>query len=375
MGFQTPGAIDLHVHLREPGTNTAENIESGTRAALMGGFVLVADMPNNPGAPVHSLSALIAKHVIAEQKAWIPTAFYAGAQPETYQPGSLTEMAPHAIGLKLYGDPTTGNDNTYEAADFQEIVKEWHAAAPSKPIMFHAGRENLHAMLGLVAQDTNHPMHICHVNDAHQIRLANEFKAKGAQVTTGVTPHHILKTSHDRMTQGVFAEMMPPLVDQTEAEQLMDLLARGEIDVIETDFAPHSVEAKYEAEHSGGKCFGVPGIEHVLPLMFYQMRQGRISEQRLLDAVYAKPAAILGTRIDGATEVWWNDDDGAYRIGESDVQAQCGWSPYMGMLAIGRVESVTIGGRAVVSHGRPLKRHPEIVEQREHQIFWRQNNE
>lgn len=369
MGFPTPGAIDLHVHLREPGNNTAETIESGTRAALLGGFVMVADMPNNPGARVHSLEPLVTKHAIAEDTAWIPTGFYAGAQPESYEPGNLTAMAPHAIGLKLYGDPTTGNDKTYEASEFREIVEEWHAAAPDKPIMFHAGRGNLEDMLGLVTQDNDHPMHICHVNDVHQIRLANEAKARGGQVTTGVTPHHLLKTSHDRLTQGVFAEMMPELVHQTETERLMELLSSGQIDVIETDFAPHSLGDKYEAEHSGGKCFGVPGIEHVLPLMFYQMRKGRISEQRLLDATFVRPANILGVRTDATTEVWWNDDDGAYRIGEDDVRAQCGWTPYMGMLAIGKVDYVRIGDRMVVTDGRPFKKHPEVIEQRGHLIF------
>lgn len=118
MTFQLPGAIDLHTHLREPSENTAETIESGTRAALYGGFVAVMDMPNNPGMPVHNLSALMRKHEIAEQTAYIPTGFYAGAQPESYEPGRLTQMAPHAVGLKLYGDPTTGNANTYEAGEF-----------------------------------------------------------------------------------------------------------------------------------------------------------------------------------------------------------------------------------------------------------------
>ena len=362
MAFETPGAIDLHVHLREPGNNTAETIESGTRAALLGGFVLVADMPNNPGAPVHSLDRLVAKHEIAERDAWIPTAFYAGAQPETYEPGNLTEMAPHAIGLKLYGDPTTGNDNTYEAAQFREIVEEWHRAAPTKPIMLHPGAENLEDFIGLVAQDTEHPLHVCHVSNAGQVESAQAALARDLQVTSGVTPHHVLKTSHDVHTQGAFAEMKPPLVHQDEAERLMSLLAAGEIDVLETDFAPHTVAAKLEAEHTGGHCFGVPGIEHVMPLLFYQVQNGRISMDRVVDATSTRPAEILGVKLSGTTKVGW--DDTLYRIGDDDVEAGCGWSLYAGMLALGKVDYVAIGGMSV----RAQTGRPEIVAMRGHQI-------
>lgn len=367
MAFETPGAIDLHVHLREPSNNTAETIESGTRAALLGGFVLVADMPNNPGAPVHSLDRLIAKQEIAKRNAWIPTAFYAGAQPETYEPGNLTQMAAHAIGLKLYGDPTTGNDNIYEADQFREIVGEWHKAAPTKPIMLHPGAKNLEDFIGLVAQDTEHPLHVCHVSNAEQVASVQTARSRGLQVTSGVTPHHVLKTSFDVHTQGAFAEMKPPLVHQDEAERLMRLLAAGEIDVVETDFAPHSVAAKLEAEHTGGHCFGVPGIEHAMPLLFSQAEIGRIGMDRVIDATSTRPAEILGVKLDHTTKVHW--DETLYRIGDDDVEAGCGWSPYTGMLALGKVDYVAIGGMPVASIGRAQRKHSEIIEMRGHQIL------
>ncbi len=367
MSFSTPGAIDLHVHLREPGNNTAETIESGTRAALLGGFVMVADMPNNPGMPVHSLERLVSKHTLSEKTAWIPTAFYAGAQPETYEAGNLTAMADDAIGLKLYGDPTTGNQNTYEAAEFREIVQEWHAATPSKPIMFHPGVGNLQDMIGLVAQDNDHPLHVCHVSNGEQIAYVQDAQRKGLIVTTGVTPHHLLKTSHDVYTEGKFAEMKPPLARADEADALLWMLDEGIIDVVETDFAPHSLEAKFEAEHEGSDCYGVPGIENVLPLLFYQVKAGRLSMDRLVDATFTRPSRILGVRLDETTVVQWSDE--LYRIGDDDVAAKCGWTPYMGMLAIGRVEYARIGGRTVVSNGNPLEKHPEVVEQRGHLIF------
>lgn len=368
--IKTPGAIDLHVHLREPSDNTSETIESGTRAALLGGFVMVADMPNNPGLPVWSKERLDRKIEIAEQSAWIPAGFYAGSQPESDNVGELEKMAPHAIGLKLYGDPTTGNDSTYKATDFIEIVNEWHRVAPDKPIMFHAGENNLKDMIKLVATGLGHALHICHVNSSYQVNSVNMYRdERGANVTCGVCPHHLLKTSHDLITQGTFAEMKPPLAHQADAEKLMSMLNDGKINVVETDFAPHSLGAKYDAEHSGGHCYGVPGIEQVMPLLFYQVSKGRLGFDRLIDATHTQPARILGVKFDKTTEVKWNTDRRAYRIGEEDTEAQCGWSPYLGMLAIGKVEYVKIGGSKVAIMGMAYNKHPEVIENRGHSII------
>lgn len=338
-----PGAIDLHVHLREPSKNTSETIRSGTSAALEGGFVFVADMPNNPGLPVWYPDRLAKKIEIAERDARIPVGFYAGSQPEADNVGELAEISERAIGLKLYGDPTTGNDNTYKAEDFREIVAEWHRVAPEKPIMFHAGENNLDGMIGLVATEFGHHLHICHVNSTDQVKLAQRAKANQLPVTCGVCPHHLLKTTFDERTQGVFAEMKPPLAHQDEAVLLMRLLERGKIDVIESDFAPHSIKNKLEAEHEGGHCYGVSGIEHIMPLLFYQVKKGRLSQRRLEEVTSEVPAEILGLKRDPRTKVVWGEMDNIYRLGEDEVVAKCGWSPYMGMLAVGKLTEVVIG--------------------------------
>jgi dihydroorotase len=98
-----PGAIDLHVHFREPGDNKAETIRTGSKAALLGGYVLVCDMPNNPGNPMWTLERLEQKKKIIEKTSYIPIGIYAGSQPESDNLEELNLMAEHAIGLKLYG--------------------------------------------------------------------------------------------------------------------------------------------------------------------------------------------------------------------------------------------------------------------------------
>lgn len=351
-----PGAVDLHVHLREPGDNKAETVLSGTRAALHGGYVAVCDMPNNPGRPIWTLERLNEKQKIIKKKALIPVGTYAGARPESDNLSELPAMALASIGLKLYGAPTTGNDKDYQAADFAKIVKVWHEAAPKKPIMLHAGRDNLAGLINLVAKKYQHHLHVCHVNSPADVELVTKAKKQGLPVSCGVCPHHLFKTSHDVLSEGWFARMQPSLADQTEAEKLLSLLAAGEIDIIETDHAPHSLSAKWAAENGETKsCFGVPGIEFALPLLFYQVKHGRLSLERLIEATSTRPAEIIGVKLSPKTKVTWRLE--TYRIGDRlpEGHSSSGWTPYLDKLATGKVEKVVIGGQTVFHTGTALR--------------------
>lgn len=373
--IELPGLVDLHVHFREPGTTQAETIESGTRAALLGGYALVADMPNNPGRPTWTAEAMMEKHTIARQNAYIPVGFYAGWQPDSgIDPGELQRMSDKAVGLKLYGAPTTGNDKEYEAYEFLTAVSIWHEAAPEKPIMFHAGQNNLNDMVDLVAKQFGHHLHVCHVSSFNQAAFVFRKKGDGLSVSSGVTPHHLLKTSHDVHSEGWFARMQPPLAEQADSEQLMRLLADGYIDVVETDHAPHSQDAKWQAEfnnphgaHAPGQttCFGVPGIEFAAPLLFYQVHRGRITMERLVRAMSTRPAEIVGVQLQHSTKFTWEMEE--YRIddeGYTTVSSLAQWTPYLGKLARGVINSARIGGKEVMSAGDIIDQSPRVVSER-----------
>jgi dihydroorotase len=370
-----PGAVDLHVHLRDPSTNNAETMESGTRAALLGGYLLIADMPNNPGGPTWSEERILEKHSIIRTKACIPVATYAGSQPESDNVGELARMAPHSIGLKLYGAPTTGNDKDYTAEDFRPIVEEWHKVAPDKPVMFHAGKDNLNDMIGLVTQDLGHHLHVCHVNDPMQVDLIDTYRLEDGPISCGVCPHHLFKNSQAVQTEGWFARMQPPLASQIDSEQLFDQLVSGEIDVVETDHAPHTPDSKWKAEHENPDgihdpdhttCFGVPGIEFALPLLFYQARRSRISIERIAEVTSIRPAQILGVKINKGTEVEWDMQE--WRIDDEDVEVKGSslWTPYLGMLAVGTPTEFSMSGRDIpVSTGgwnsRVISQRGEVI--------------
>lgn len=357
----TPGFVDFHTHLRDPSTNHAETMCSGTLAAAMGGYVLVKDMPNNPGMPVWSEEAMRAKHARVEAEAVVYVGCAAGSQPEFDNIGELEAMAPLALDLKLYGAPTTGNHNDYEASDFREIVEEWHRVAPDKPIGLHAGKNNLEDMIGLVAIDNGQHLHVCHVSSQEEVNQLIRAKKRGLSVTGGVTPHHLLKSSFDTNSEGWFARMQPPLAKAAIAESLMWHLAKGDIDIIETDHAPHFPSAKLAAETQNPDgihdehhttCFGVEGIEFAFPLMAYQVYRGNITMERVIDAMSTKPAEILGVTVDPRTTTAW--DIGLYRIDneKASVTSCAGWTPFLGKMAAATIFNNEVKGEAIAgAHG------------------------
>ncbi len=356
--FYHPGAVDVHVHLREPSTNHAENILSGTEAAAYGGYVALADMSNNPGHPTDSRARSQQKIDLFEQKAVVATGTNAGAQPEFDNVGELASMAELSLLLKLYATLTTGNDREYEVSDFAEQIAEWHRSTIA-PIAVHAGADNLEDFIGKVAGDLRHALHVCHISNRKDLDLVRGAKKRGLPVTAGVTPHHIFKDSHDAFTEGWFARIQPPLAHQTEAEELFRALSSGDIDIVETDHAPHTADTKWATELANpnaeldpdhATCFGVPNIEQTLPLLFRQVKLGTISMERLIDATSGRPAEILGIKLSKSTKVEWDNTE--YRIGdETDLRTGAGWTPFLGKLALGRVRNMTIGGKTIISDG------------------------
>lgn len=366
--FVHPGGVDLHDHFREPSeVNLSENFESGTRAAAVGGWVITNDMPNTPKRETWTVARLDEKQHCITQGAIIPVGIIAGMQPEANNIDELLGMSSRSTAAKQYYTVTQGNDLELGPNDFREQTAMWHSVDPTKPIMVHPG-EDIEGIIGMVAGDYQHPLHFCHVNDPNTIRLIEAGRKKyDTQITSGVTPHHLFKSSFDVRTEGWFARMMPPLADQTDSEQLMYELAAGNIDVVETDHAPHPKEANWNAEHKnpscdegGASCYGVTNIEFALPLLFYQERLGRITMKRIIDATSTKPAQIIGVSLSSHTKVEW-DLTHDYRIAEDDVVSGSGWTPFAGKLAVGKVVNMQVRGKQIINNSEFVGRFPKVV--------------
>lgn len=363
-----PSPIDVHAHLREPGGETKETIESGTYAALMGGYQAVFDMPNNPnGMQTWSEERIDQKVNIAHRDAHTNIGFYAGVNLE--EPGleEFPGMVTKAAGLKIYMGHTTGNVKEHDLEVARPSIDAWIKASRDSgenvnpPILLHA-REGVGEETAEYIASQGYPAHWCHLSTSTEARSASQLASRYPEFfTAGVTPHHLTMTDRDADFKYGWngARMMPPLGKEVDGDALLSAFNRGQIQILETDHAPHTAEDKQRAEeenpegHDGvdcTTCFGVSGIEFVLPVMMSLVQRNKLSMDRLVEGLYNEPARMLGMIAIGraSTEIVIRP----YEIGSDDRQGMSRNNPYVGWTAWGRVSKVTIEGNVKHDKGR-----------------------
>ena len=270
--MRLPGLIDPHVHLREPGATHKEDFDSGTSAALAGGFTLVLAMPNTK-PPIFDAETLELALAAAKQKARCDYAQYFGAGPDNAE--VVVGLADHAAALKMYLDMTFGqlrlDDMTLWQPHFEKYPKEY-------PIVVHAESRSMAAAI-LFAAIYDRPVHIAHISLREEVLLIKAAKERGIKVTCEVTPHHLFLTADSPlpMEEGVRVrengrkEVRPRLASQKDVDALWENL--DVIDCFATDHAPHTVAEK----DSENPPPGFPGLETALPLLLTAVDGGRLT--------------------------------------------------------------------------------------------------
>jgi dihydroorotase-like cyclic amidohydrolase len=336
--LRLPGLIDPHVHLRDPGATHKEDFLTGTRAALAGGFTMLLDMPNNPGAPVVSAESLEAKEEAAGTKIVCDVGLYYGATP--HNSPTYAAVAQHVFGLKLYLDHTTGDLKIDELEAIREIMQRW---PKEKPLLVHAEDRTVAMVLGLIPS-VGRGVHFCHISERVEIELIRDAKERGLPVTCEVAPHHLYLTEEDIPRLEGFGIMKPPLKSRADVDALWANL--DVVDMIATDHAPHTISEK----QGEPPPFGVPGLETSLPLMLTGVHDGRLSLDRLVELMYTAPACIFRTpaQPDTFIEV---DTTQRRTIETAGLQTKCGWTPFEGMTVVGAVRSVTLRGNEAFRDG------------------------
>lgn len=336
--IRLPGLIDPHVHLRDPGATHKEDFVTGTRAALVGGFTQVLDMPNNPGDPTISPEALARKATRASDRISCDVGFFYGATAGNAP--TYSQVAPDVFGLKLYLDHTTGHLKIQELDAIRDIILAWPA---HKPLCVHAEDRTLAMVLGLLPS-VGRGVHFCHVSEKVEIELIRDAKERGLPVTCEVAPHHLYLTEDDLPRLGGYGVMKPPLKRGRDVDALWTNL--DVIDMIATDHAPHTREEK----EGDLPAFGVPGLETSLPLMLTAVHSGKLTLDRLVEMMHAAPARVfrVPTQPDTYIEI---DANRRWRISEDNLQTRCGWTPFDGMDVVGAVKSVVLRGQEAVKDG------------------------
>jgi dihydroorotase len=310
-----PGLIDQHTHLREPGYEAKETIETGTRAAAKGGFTSVACMPNTD--PVADNKTVITYIRTRAREKGIVNVFPIGALTFGRKGKELCEMA----DLKEAGAVAFSDDGSCVADSGVMYRAMQYAWMVGLPVITHCEDNGLSAgglvnegymatMLGLkgipaaaetimVARDiilaaaTGCKLHIAHISTAGSVEMVRQAKAKGIAITAEVTPHHLFLTEEAVASFDPATKVNPPLRSAADVRALTEGLRDGTIDVIATDHAPHAPEEK-DVEYEGAP-FGVVGLETAVGLVWTRLVQtGVLDLLEVITKMTVNPARILG---------------------------------------------------------------------------------
>lgn len=337
-----PGLIDTHVHLREPGAIQKEDFETGTKAAIAGGYTLVLDMPNN-SEPTISPEALDKKIALASGRVYCDVGFHFGATLESSQ--YFKQIKDKVFGLKVYMNHTTGPLLVEDQHDLETIFEAW---PKDKILMVHTEGPTLKTAIQLARKNGN-LIHICHVSQTMEIELIRQAKSDGLPITCEVTCHHLFLTGEDLGRLGGFGVMRPPLATKKDQEALWAGIDDGTVDIIASDHAPHTKEEK----NSPTPPNGVPGLETTLPLLFTAMKEGRLTQERLIELTNINPGNIFNIpqQFDTVVEL----DPKPYTLNPNMLYTKCGWTPFEGMKVSGKIKRVVLKGQIVYKDGEVLQ--------------------
>ena len=297
-----PGAIDVHVHFREPGYTHKEDWETGTAAAAMGGTTTVFDMPNVE--PPTGTPAALAIKLDAAKKAYVDYGIYGLlAEDNVDQLESLIEGG--VAGFKCFMGNTFGNlpsPSTGAMLEAFEIIakhgyrvalhaetasimawrqKKLMAAGNHKPLDHLAARPAVVAIeavarAAILAEWTGARIHVLHISSADELRPLREAKARGVDVTGETCPQYLLHDTNDYARLGSIIRVNPPIREPHHKHALLNALRDGTVDMIATDHAPHTPEEKIKNDIWTADC-GWPGVETQMPLMLTMVTDGKIS--------------------------------------------------------------------------------------------------
>ncbi|WP_420717524.1 dihydroorotase [Emcibacter sp.] len=370
-----PGVIDSQVHFREPGAEQKEDLESGSRAAVIGGVTSVFEMPNTKPT-TSTVKALKDKISRATDRMWCDFAFYVGATSGNAARIASLEKQPGCAGIKIFmgsstGDLLVADDESLEKVlsnGFRRIAihaEDEDRLLERKDMAEHGGvsqhpvwRDEETAIRATerilrLARKTGRRIHLLHVTteDEMAILAANKDIA-----TVEVTPQHLTLSSPDCYEDlGTYAQMNPPIRDERHRQALWKALSVGIVDVIGSDHAPHEKEMKalnYPLSPSG-----MPGVQTLVPLMIDHVNKGNLSLERFMDLTSAGPARVFNIAGKGRLAVGYDADftvvdlKKKWVITEDWLQSKCGWSPFTDRQMIGKPVGTFVRGNKVMWEG------------------------
>ena len=370
-----PGVIDSHVHFREPGLTHKEDLESGSRGAVLGGVTAVFEMPNTDPLTI-TAEAVADKVKRGHRRMHCDFAFYVGATHENTKHLGELEMLPGVCAVKVFMGSSTGSLLIEDDAGVRAVLKSirrraaFHAedeyrlrermnlrleGDPSSHPVWRDATAALMATQRLVAlaHETGKRVHVLHVTSKEEAAfLAGHKDVASAEAT----PAHLTLAAPDCYERlGTLAQLNPPIRDAAHREGLWRGIAQGVIDSIGSDHSPHTREEKaqpYPKTHSG-----MTGVQTLVPIMLDHVNAGRLSLLRLVDLTSAGPARLYGIAAKGRIAAGYDADltvvdlKRRQTITDAQVASRAGWTPYAGVTVTGWPVGTIVRGHKVMWEG------------------------
>lgn len=320
-----PGVIDTQVHFREPGPTHKEDLESGSRAAVMGGVTAVFEMPNtNPLTT--SAETLADKVARGTHRMHCDFAFWVGGTHDNARDIPELERLPAAAGIKVFMGSSTGSllvadDDgvshilshtrrraAFHSEDEYRLEERKHIRVAGDPSSHPIWRDEITALqctqrLVRIARQQRSPIHILHVSTAEEIDFLKDHKDIAS---IEITPHHLTLSADDYARLGTKLQMNPPVRDKRHKDHLWWGVEQGIADILGSDHAPHTLEEK--AKNYPNTPSGMTGVQTLVPLMLDHVAQGRMSLARFVDMTSAGPARLFQIAGKGRIAVGYDAD-------------------------------------------------------------------
>lgn len=372
-----PGLVDMHCHLRDPGQEYKEDIESGTKSAAMGGFTSVACMPNT--SPVIDNAQIIEYIKSKAAQVGAVNVYPIGAISKGLKGEELAEIGEMkfagAVGISDDGRPVTSSGLMRRAMEYAEMFDIAVISHCEDMGLVNDGSMNegfMSTYLGLkginraaeevmvardiiIAESTNTAVHIAHVSTRGSVELVRQAKKRGVRVTCETCPHYFTLTEKACDGFNTNAKMNPPLRTEDDVETIKEGLADGTIDAIATDHAPHHIDEK-NCEFARAMN-GIVGFETALGLAItYLVRPGILTMQELLRKMSVNPADILGLNkgnlgVGRCADIVIFNPEERYTVHTAELHSKSKNSPYDGWELYGKPQYTIVNGSIVVNQG------------------------
>ncbi|MEJ1157838.1 dihydroorotase [Prosthecomicrobium sp. N25] len=369
-----PGVIDTQVHFREPGGEHKEDLETGSRAAVLGGVTAVFEMPNTNPLTV-TAETLADKVARGRHRMHCDFAFWVGGTHDNVADIPALERLPGAAGIKVFMGASTGDllvkDDAgvsailgatrrraaFHSEDEYRLEERKGLRVPGDPASHPVWRDAEAAMrsterLVRIARATGARIHVLHVSTAEEMRYLAAHKDIAS---VEVTPHHLTLSSDDYARLGTLLQMNPPVRDAVHREGCWWGVAQGIADILGSDHAPHTLEEKAKAYPASPS--GMPGVQTLVPVMLDHVARGRMTLERFVDMTSHGPQRLFGLAGKGRLAVGYDADVTVVDLKRRETitnawsASRSAWTPYDGLQVTGWPVGTLVRGRRVMWEG------------------------